>query len=245
MIIFIIMLGLCIGSFLNVVISRLPDGTSLAMPPSSCPVCKNRIKFYDNIPVVSFLVLRGSCRYCGSKISWQYPIIEIITGVLFGYLYIRSGYTLNLLFDFIFVSVLICVFMIDLKHEIIPDSLNLFLGISGLAMVFMTSDLSLANTGYGFLAGGGILFLIALVGPMGGGDIKYMAAAGIWLGLFPTILSVLLAFILGGGIGILLIITKVKGRKDYVPFGPFLVMGSFIGYFFFEEFMYYYLKLII
>ncbi len=152
---------------------------------------------------------------------------------------------MNLLFDFIFVSVLICVFMIDLKHEIIPDSLNLFLGISGLAMVFMTNDLSLANAGYGFLAGGGVFFLIALVGPMGGGDIKYMAAAGIWLGLFPTILSVLLAFILGGGIGILLIVTKVKGRKDYVPFGPFLVMGSFIGYFFFEEFMYYYLKLII
>lgn len=242
MILFIIILGLCIGSFLNVVISRLPEEMSLAYPPSTCPTCKNRIKFYDNIPVVSFLLLRGSCRYCGNKISWLYPLIEIITGVLFGFIYIRTGYTLQFAFDALFASALICVFVIDLKHEIIPDEINIFLFTLGLVMVFATKDLALKDSVLGALTGGGFLFLIALAGPMGGGDIKFMAAAGLWLGLFPTVLSLLLAFILGGLVGVLLIALKFKSRKDHVPFGPFLVIGTSVSYYFFNEFIAIYLK---
>jgi len=239
------MFGLLIGSFLNVVIYRVPNGESIAFPASHCPICGHDLKPYDNIPVLSYLVLGGKCRYCKTKISKQYPIIEMLTGVIFGCLYLRTGLSVKLLFELALASVLICVVIIDIKHEIIPNSLNLFLGVIGIGYVLITGHIQWTDALYGFLAGGGFLFLIALVGPMGGGDIKFMAAMGLWLGLFPTVLALLLSFISGGLIGVLLIVFKIKDRKDHIPFGPFLVFGSVIGYFFFQEFIIMYLNLVL
>jgi len=245
MVVLVFLLGLLVGSFLNVVISRVPEGKSVVHPASACPKCGYQLRPIDNIPILSFLLLNGKCRSCKSRISIQYPIIELLTGVIFGLIYLRTGFTLLLLFDLALVSIFISVVMIDLEHEIIPDPLNLSLGLLGLVYIFVTGQNQWLDATYGFLVGGGFLFLIALAGPMGGGDIKFMAATGLWLGLFPTVLALLLSFILGGVISVLLILFKIKGRKDHIPFGPFLVFGSIIGYFFYSEFLIGYFKLIL
>jgi len=239
-----LLLGLLVGSFLNVVIGRLPYDQSVVHPPSQCPVCKKRIKPYDNIPVVSYILLKGKCRQCKSKISIEYPIVELFTGVMFGWIYLRNGMKPSLWFEFALVSLLIVVVMIDLKHEIIPDEVNLLLGLIGLVYIFIISGANLKDGIFGFLAGGGILFLIALVGPMGGGDIKFMAAAGLWLGLIPTFFTLLIAFTLGGLVGGVLLITKIKSRKDHIPFGPFLALSTFLVYFYYTDILMFYLKLV-
>ncbi|WP_430886419.1 prepilin peptidase [Fusibacter sp. JL216-2] len=238
-------LGLLIGSFLNVIIYRLPKNESIAFPGSHCYACGHDLKAIDNIPLLSYVFLKGKCRYCKAGISMQYPIIELITGVIFGLLYLRTGLSWQFLFEAGLVSALICVTVIDLKHEIIPDSLNLFIGLLGVGYLISSHHIGNLDALYGFLAGGLVLFLIALVGPMGGGDIKYMAAMGLWLGLFPTIAALLIAFIMGGLIGVLLIALRIKNRKDHIPFGPFLVFGSIVGYFFFEEFVHLYFRLLL
>jgi len=199
---------------------------------------------FDNIPVLSFIIARGKCRYCKSKISFQYPFIELVTGVIFGLLYLRIGLSIKLIYDLVFASILLCVVVIDYKHEIIPDSLNLIIGVVGLVMVVTTPDLSMKNAIYGFLIGGGALFLIALAGPMGGGDIKYMAATGVWLGLFPTVLTLMISFIIGGVISVLLILLRVKDRKDHIPFGPFLVIGTIACYWYYNDVLLLYLNLL-
>ncbi len=242
MIIIVMMFGVLIGSFLNVVIYRLPLGESIVFPSSKCTSCNTNLQWYDNIPVLSYIRLKGKCRYCSDKVSIQYPLIEIITGVVFGYLYKRTGLTPELIFQFVLMAILICVVVIDMKHEIIPDQLNVLLLVCGSIFMLTKYGVGLSDGLYGLLIGGGLLFFIALAGPMGGGDIKFMAAMGLWLGLFPTILALLIAFILGGIMGVILIVTKVKERKDHIPFGPFLVMGSIIGHFYFNEFILFYLK---
>lgn len=238
-----VLLGLLFGSFLNVVINRVPKGESIVFPSSHCPKCMHKLSPLDNIPVLSYVMLKGRCRYCKTRISLQYPIIEILNGVIFGYLYTRTGLSIQLLFDVLLAMLFICVVMIDLKHEIIPDSINLINGILGLAMLLFVGHTTASDALFGFLAGGGILFLIALAGPMGGGDIKFMAATGLWLGLFPTIFALLISFILGGLIGVLLILFKIKDRKDHIPFGPFLVLGCVISYYFYYEALLFLIKL--
>jgi len=242
MIIFVL-LGLLIGSFLNVVIYRVPEGESIVFPSSHCPMCENTLSPSQNIPILSYILLKGKCHYCKTHISLQYPIIELITGVIFGYLYTRTGLSIQLAFDTLLAMLFICVVMIDLKHEIIPDSINLLIGIGGIAMLIIVGHTNLSDALYGSLAGGGILFLIALAGPMGGGDIKFMAATGLWLGLFPTIFSLLISFICGGFVGLLLILFKVKDRKDHIPFGPFLVVGCVVSYYFYYDAVILFLKI--
>ena len=237
-------IGIIIGSFLNVVIYRLPKNKSIVSPPSSCGSCGHRLGRLDLVPVLSYIFLKGKCRHCGERISIRYPLVELLTGGLFALLFWRFG----LSFDFVRFAVLSCILVsaafIDIDHRIIPDKLNLFGIVTGLVFIFLPDSLSVKNALLGFAAGGGLLLLVAVIsrGAMGGGDIKLFAVIGLFLGLEKTIVALFLTFLLGGIAGIILIATKIKSRKDYIPFGPFIGIGAFIAIMWYNQLIIYYLK---
>ncbi len=235
-------LGMIIGSFLNVCISRLPENQSIVTGPSSCENCGKRLKAIDLVPIFSYLFLGGKCRHCKSKISFVYPLIEGLTGVLFLLLYLTFGLSYSLLVNMALVSLLIVISFIDLKHMIIPNGLiiaMLAVGVIQLTATIFTGVFgSWTEYAIGFLAGGLPLLLIAVVSTyifkkeaMGGGDIKLMAAAGLVIGWKLVITSYLIGVILGAVIGIILLGTKKKARGDEIPFGPFLSIGILISIF--------------
>lgn len=240
--IFIFILGLVFGSFYNVCIYRLPNKESISFPPSSCGSCNKELKPLDLIPVLSYFYLKGKCRYCGKKVSIQYPIIELITGFIFIGMYYKYGLSLFFLKSIILASIVLVVSVIDFKHYIIPDKISLFTFLTSILFALVIRDLSIKSLVLAFLLGGGFLFLIAIVGPMGGGDIKIMAGYAIYLGFQKTVLALLLSFILGGLIGILLIGLRIKKRKDHIPFGPFLGLGSLISFLYFNEILNWYIN---
>ncbi len=235
--------GLVVGSFLNVVIHRMPRGQSLVFPSSHCPKCHHKIAFYDNIPVLSYLMLGGKCRKCHQTIDKIYPIIEFITGVLFLTIFLYRGNTLQYVLDIVLISIFICIFMIDLHHMIIPDQLNIALALVGVLPIIF-GYISLTSAATGAVLGGSILFIIALIGPMGGGDIKFMAAMGLWLGSTGVLLALWISFVVGGMIGIIQLMTKMKQRGEKVAFGPYLIFGSVLAYFFKDIFLKYYFSLL-
>lgn len=225
-------LGVVIGSFLNVCIYRLPRKISLTSPINSyCPNCDHRLYPKDLVPLFSFLLLQRKCRYCKNKISSRYFWIELLTGVLFLLTYLRFGFTYQLTPYLFFLSLLVTATFIDLEHQIIPNKLNLFGALGGFILNLLTENLGLMGMFLGFLAGGGIMFLISVLskGGMGGGDVKLAAVIGILLGWKMTLLSLLLAFILGGVGGLILLLLKKKGKKDMIPFGPFLALGALLA----------------
>jgi len=242
----IFILGLLIGSFLNVCIYRIPKGLSVITPPSTCCDCGNRLMAIDLIPVISYVLLKGKCRYCNSRISLKYPAIELITGCGFFISYHFIGLNLYLLKFLVLASILITVAFIDLEYLIIPDSIIVFTGISGIILNVLVKDISIQSSVLGFVVGGGFLLIIAIIskGAMGGGDIKLMAALGIYAGFKGVILSLLFSFIIGGIISMILMITKVKGPKDPIPFGPFISIGTFTALLFYKEIIYFYLRYI-
>jgi len=246
MIIFLIfVLGISIGSFLNVCIYRIPRGGSLVSPAySACPACEHRLYPLDLIPLVSFLFLKGKCRYCQTQISYRYFFIELLTGLLFILAYWRFGLVPELLSHLLFIALLIAITFIDLEHQIIPNKINLFGFVSGIIVSLLTGHLSLLNIFFGFLAAGGLLFLIALLsrGGMGGGDVKLGAVIGVFLGWPLALLALFISFILGGLGGIVLLALKKKGRKDMIPFGPFLALGSLITLFWGSQILAWYLQ---
>lgn len=226
-----LLIGLLIGSFLNVCICRIPDNRSIVFPASHCPTCKASLKPRDLVPVLSWLLCRGRCRYCGEPISVQYPIIESLNAILYVLLYIRYGLSMELIFFCILGSTLLVIAAIDFFHEIIPDRLNLLCVVLGGVFV-LTSQ---AGPGWfdgllGLLLGGGLFLLIAIVtnGAMGGGDIKLMGALGLWFGWKGILLIMFLSFILGAVLSIGLIILKIKKRNEYIPFGPFISLAAWI-----------------
>ncbi|MGI6629227.1 MAG: prepilin peptidase [Bacillota bacterium] len=227
----IFIFGLVIGSFLNVCISRIPRSESIVFPPSRCEICNNRIKAYDLVPVASFLLLRGKCRYCGCKLSWRYPGIEILTGILFILVYRVIDVNLHLIPYLFLTSLLLVISFIDIDHYRIPNRLIIVGFVAGIAFNFLIPDLFLWESCMGFITGGGILFLIALLsqGGMGGGDIKLGALIGLFLGWKLMLLSLFLAALLASIAGIGLMLTHKKSRKDPIPFGPFLALGAFIS----------------
>ena len=255
--IFIFLFGLAIGSFINVIIYRLPKGEGIAIKPSHCMKCGKRIKIYDLIPVLSYIFLRGKCRYCGEKFSVQYPLVELLTALSFVGIYYKFGWLItpdayvsissysiiNLIAMTVLISIFIAVFFIDLYHYIIPNEIVIFGLVSGLIFAVLKGfdfyNLShynwcfLKDSGLGLLAGVLAFFLIVLLGEwfmkaeaMGMGDVKLMGVVGLFLGLELTVLSMFLAFIIGSVVSVFLLATKIKGRKDQVPFGPFIVLGS-------------------
>lgn len=223
--------GLVIGSFLNVVIWRLPAGRGLAHPGSACPACGAHIRWYDNVPVISWLWLRARCRSCGVVISWRYPAVELTTAILFGLAAHRFGLALDLLPAMLLLAALVAIAFIDLDHQIIPDVITLPGTVAGAALSVAIHPAGWLNTVLGVVIGGGLFFVIILVsgGGMGGGDMKLGAMMGAFLGWKLVLLAILLGVFAGGAVAITLLTTGIKGRKDPVPFGPFLALGAVLS----------------
>jgi leader peptidase (prepilin peptidase) / N-methyltransferase len=254
------LLGLVIGSFLNVCILRIPADKSIVLPASSCPKCGKGIAPYDNIPVLSWLILGGKCRHCKTKISAMYPAVELLTGLLFLACYFAFGFTVDALKWAVFSALLVVLTITDLRERILPDEVNFFgLGAGLLFSLFSKPidgtalwlanrwfefpppqmALSFADGVLGAIAGSGLLWLVAegyfrLRGRegMGLGDVKMMAAIGAFLGLKRTLMTVLAGSLLGSVIGICLISLTKKGRDYELPFGTFLGAGALLVLFF-------------
>ena len=245
-----IIFGALVGSFLNVCIFRLPKEESIVWPGSHCPHCKNAIKFYDNIPLISYLLLKGKCRYCKGSISLQYPLVEGITAVSSLFLIIKFGPSLSYLFYFAFVAALIVITVIDLYHQIIPDVISLpGIGV-GLLASLLIPQITFFNSLIGILLGGGSLFIVATFYQwlfkregMGGGDIKLLAMIGAFLGWKAVLFTILLSSLIGSVTGILMMVIKGKDFKYAIPFGPFLSLGAVISLFYGEEIVRWYLYL--
>lgn len=251
MIILISLYGLLIGSFLNVCIYRIPKEESIVFPSSHCPNCDTNLKWYDLVPVFSFIVQRGKCRYCGGKISPQYPIIELLNSIIYLIIYIKFGLTLEFFFYAIIFSLLIVITVIDLQHMIIPDILIiLILGITivykVLSYIVYSKSPELLNSIGGLVLSGALFILIIILskGGMGGGDVTLIGALGFILGIKKIFFTIFLSFILGAIISVFLLITKIKGRKDPIPFGPFIILGFFIVVFWGEELISWYVSLL-
>lgn len=244
-----ILFGAIIGSFLNVCILRLPKEESIITPGSHCPHCQNPIKFYDNIPLVSYLLLKGKCRYCQEPISAQYPLVEGITALSSLVLFMKFGPSLNYIFYFSFVSALIVITLIDLYHQIIPDVISLpGIGV-GIIASLIIPQMSFKASVIGALLGGGSLFIVATLYQwlfkregMGGGDVKLLAMIGAFLGWKAVILTILLGSLFGSIIGILIMVSKGKDFKYAIPFGPFLAIGAVISLFYQNEIILWYLR---
>ena len=238
---FAFIFGAAIGSFLNVCIFRLPAKTSIITPGSRCPHCLKPLRFYDNIPLISFILLRGKCRNCGGKISWRYPLVELLTAVFALMLFLKFGLTLKFFTFFIFVAVLIVITFIDLDHQIIPDIISLpGIPLFFLAAIFLVK-IPWLEALLGLLIGGGILFAIAVVYElitkregMGGGDIKLLAMIGGFLGLKSLMFVLFFSSFSGAIIGITAMIIKKQDMKYAVPFGPFLAAAA-VAYIFWGE----------
>lgn len=221
------LLGLIIGSFLNVCICRIPQKQSIAFPPSHCMSCGHKLNVIDLFPVFSYIFLKGKCRYCSEKISIQYPTVELLNCLLYLVGLYKFGINLEFVFFVLLSSLLIVLSLIDIKHMILPNILVLIVFIlSILYMIFIKK--TYMDSLWGFLIGGGFFLLLMLVtlGNMGGGDIKLMAALGVWLGLQGTVLTIAFAFIVGAVVSVILMITKKADRKSMLPFGPFICLGS-------------------
>ena len=241
--VFIFLLGLAIGSFLNVCIYRIPRAdVSIHSPRRSfCPTCSEPISPYDNIPILSYLFLRGKCRHCQATISVLYPLVELATAGLFLLMYYHFGLTLELLLALVFVAVLVPIFVIDAQHYIIPNTLiltGLILGfVIVCAIAYQHADIwYLLIRLIGAIAGGAALWLVAVIGSailrktaMGGGDIKLMTLIGLFLGAWPELAMVIAFSALSGAIvGTVLIISGIKSRQSSIPYGPFLASAAVV-----------------
>ncbi len=267
-----LLFGLVIGSFLNVCIVRLPRGRSIAKPPSHCPRCKEPIRFYDNIPIISFLLLRGRCRSCGEPISWRYPIVELMNGLFYVWILHEFGPGGEAFLIMAFCSSLIVVTFIDFDHQIIPDLITLPGILVGLtlapffmypltdALPFNLGSLLPHTGGYlnafinsfiGIIMGGAPLFLIGLiweklrhVEAMGGGDVKLMGMVGSFLGWKGALLTIMLGALSGSVVGILLMVLKHHKMEKVIPFGPFLAAGAVASAFYGADIISWYIGLI-
>ncbi|MDF1578344.1 MAG: prepilin peptidase [Desulfurivibrionaceae bacterium] len=231
-----ILLGAIVGSFLNVVILRLPEeGGSIVFPSSHCPGCRTGLRWYDNIPIVSFIMLRGRCRYCKMAISRQYPLVELGMAVIAYALYAR--FSLSILFGiyFVFCAALLAIIVIDCRHQIIPDAISLPGIPLGFAASFINPVTTWQSSAIGILLGGGILYAIALGyylftkrEGMGGGDIKLLAMIGAFLGWQSLPFVIFGSSLLGSVIGIGAMLKQGKGGKTVIPYGPFLSIAAMV-----------------
>ena len=238
-------LGLLFGSFINVCIFRIPEGKSIIIPLSACTKCGNGLKPLDLIPVFSFIFLKGRCRYCNAQISARYPLVELLTAAVFLILYAKFEFTIAF-FAFAFLMViLITVAFIDIDHKIIPNGLVITGLAGGIALFAYNIYYPVTNVFgdekwftpiLGMLSGSGILFLVAVIGliiyrtdnAMGMGDVKLSAPIGLFLGWKLCLIALFLSIMIAGIISLLLMIMRVKKRRDTIPFGPFIVLGTFI-----------------
>lgn len=229
-------MGAILGSFLNVIIYRLPRGESIVRPPSACPECGRRITPRDNVPIVSYLILRGRCRHCKAVISSRYPVVELLAGLVPVLLLWRYGLGREALVLCVLSYVLIVVSFIDLDLRIIPDRVTL----PGIAVgLILAPYLGLTTFGgslLGAVVGGGALYLIAIAGTaafgkesMGGGDIKLAAMLGAFLGWQAVLLLLFVAFLSGAVAGVILLAVRGKDCEHAIPFGPFIAFGTLLA----------------
>jgi leader peptidase (prepilin peptidase)/N-methyltransferase len=263
--------GLIIGSFLNVCIVRLPRGGSIVTPPSHCPRCQRGIRFYDNIPLISFIFLRGKCRNCGEPISWQYPVVELMNALFYLWIVIEFGVGGEALMMMVLSSSLIVITVIDYHHLIIPDRITLPGMLVGLTLApFFMSPLGdplpfglesvlpytgpyltgFLNSVIGLLLGAAPLLAIGWiweklrhVEAMGGGDVKLMGMVGSFLGWKGALLTIMIGSLAGSVVGVLLIALKRHKMGKYIPFGPFLAFGAVASAFFGPDIVSWYLGL--
>lgn len=230
---FIFIFGICIGSFLNVCIHRIPNSKSIFFPGSMCPKCGTSIRFYDNIPVISFLILMGKCRSCGTRIPIRYPMVELISGGFAISLLLKYGLSVEWISSYTFTAALLVITFIDLDHKIIPDIITLPGIFIFLLVPFISSHITWTDSIIGTLLGGGSLLLVAMgyqlitkKEGMGGGDIKLLAMVGAFVGWKGVFFTIFLASIAGTLIGLILMLRSGKGLKLAIPFGPFLSIGA-------------------
>lgn len=238
-----VIFGLVIGSFLNVVIARVPAHKSLWKPGSACPGCDAAIAWHDNIPLLSFAALRGRCRRCGIRIPWRYPIVEATTAALFALAYWTFGPTPHFATAVVLIGLLVAITGIDLQHQIIPDVISLpGIGV-GFVANLATGRVPWVDAAIGILVGGGTFLVIILAsgGGMGGGDMKLGAMLGAFLGWKLVLLAIFVAVVLGGVLAVALIASGLRGRKDPIPFGPFLAAGGTASLFWGERVVRWYL----
>lgn len=249
----IFVFGLTIGSFLNVCIFRIPESKSIVRPGSTCPGCNKPIKYYDNIPVISYILLGGKCRKCNMPISFRYPLVELISGLAALAVFMRYGLSFEGLVYFTFISALIVITFIDIDHRIIPDVISLPGIPIGLLASFLLSSITWKGSLIGIIAGGGSLLAVAWIYSlitknegMGGGDIKLLAMIGAFIGLKGVIFTVFTASATGTAAGIAAMLKNREGdMKLAVPFGPFLSIGAILYIFFGSEIISWYLNLLI
>lgn len=238
-------LGLAIGSFVNVLICRVPEGKSIVTPPSACMKCGARLKTLDLVPVFSYIFLKGRCRYCGAKISTRYPAVELLTAAVYLALLSNFGLTVAFFAYAFLMTILIAVLFIDYDHRIIPDEL-VIAGLAGGAAIFACNLFVPGQLLYGdekwwtpllgLVAASGILMLIAIIGSliyktddaMGMGDVKLLAPIGVFLGWKLGFAALFFSVLIAGIVSVLLIVLRIKDKKDTIPFGPFIVVGTFI-----------------
>lgn len=264
--------GLVIGSFLNVCIARLPHGHSIVSPPSHCPRCGKPIRFYDNIPIISFFLLRGRCRKCGQPISWRYPAVELINGLLYAWIVREFWLGGEAVLLMAFCSALIVITFIDFDHQIIPDVISLpgivigifvgpfFLSALNDPLPFIPAGLvpdawpyliRFLNSAFGMLFGALPLLIIGWVWEkirnveaMGGGDVKLMGMVGAFLGWKGALLTIMIGALSGSVIGVGLILAKRHQADQVIPFGPFLAVGAVLTAFYGPDIISWYLGLI-
>ncbi len=231
------LLGLAVGSFLNLCIDRLPLGKSIISPPSHCDACQQRLKTWDLVPLFSYLWLRGRCRYCGAHIPRRLPLVELATALLFALLSWQYGLSLQLAIALIYASLFLVIFVIDLEHGLVLDKVV----YPGMALAFVFSffwpwrelvwpDIGVLSALLGGAIGFGLILIPYLIsrGGMGGGDVKLAGLIGLVTG-FPLVFFALFLGILGGGlVAIALLISGVKSRKEPIPFGPFLAAAAMV-----------------
>jgi len=247
--VFSLILGMVVGSFLNVCISRMPREESIVSPPSHCPCCGYQIKWYDNIPVLSFLLLKGRCRGCRCSISLQYPLVELLNGLLTLALFLKFGLTPQFLIYFLLCSSLVVVTFIDIEHQIIPDEISLGGIVIGFVCSFFLPEPGWLNSLLGILLGGGSLLAVAygyhfLTGNdgMGGGDIKLLAMFGAFLGWKSILFIIFCSSLVGSVIGISIMLIQKQDSKLAIPFGPYLVLGAMLYIFFGNQLIDWYLS---
>jgi leader peptidase (prepilin peptidase)/N-methyltransferase len=232
--------GSIIGSFLNVVILRLPDpSTSIVFPPSHCPKCSHSLSWYENIPILSFVFLRGKCAHCRDQISVQYPIVEFLTGLLAVAAVATFSLSATALGYFIFCAALVTIIWIDLHHQIIPDTISLPGIILGFCFSFVSSFVSWQDSLIGLLAGGGIFYAVSYSyylfrrqEGLGGGDIKLLAMLGAFLGWQSLLFIIFASSISGTIVGLFAMRSQKKGGATRIPFGPFLALSGLFYLFF-------------
>jgi leader peptidase (prepilin peptidase) / N-methyltransferase len=227
-------LGALVGSFLNVVILRLPRAdASIVFPASHCPQCKQPLRWFDNIPIISYLILRGRCRTCGTSISLQYPLVELTMAILAAVLALRFAFSFAFILYFLFFAALLVIIFIDFHHQIIPDRISLPGIVIGFVGSFFNDQVTWQQSGLGILMGGGILYAVAYGyyiltrrEGMGGGDIKLLAMIGAFLGWQSLLFVIFSSSVAGSVVGIAAMSKQKKGGQTRIPYGPFLALGA-------------------